>query len=78
MILKAEEKQQIQADNENKNKDEEISRRWEEAKEKWQKAKELYEKYPKIVEALREGTYLKEYERMIKEIAGLYGRRHMK
>jgi len=77
LILKKEEKQQVPMHNEDKNKGEEISRRKEEAKEKWRKTKELYEKYPKIIEALRKGRYFKEYERMIREVAKLYGRGHM-
>lgn len=36
---------------------------------RWLEAKELYEKYPEIIKALSDGKYLKEYNRMIEEIA---------
>lgn len=40
---------------------------------RWKIARQLYELYPKVLEAMREGKYISQYERTIKEIAHLYG-----
>ena len=49
------------------------ARRNEAAIKKWKEAKELYEKYPKIVDALRSGEYLRQYVRTLEQIAKTYG-----
>lgn len=39
---------------------------------RWKAARQLYELYPRVLEAMREGKYISEYERTIKEIAHTY------
>lgn len=40
---------------------------------RWKLARQLYVLYPRVVQAMREGRYISQYERTIKEIAHLYG-----
>jgi len=46
---------------------------YEERVRRWKIARQLYELYPRVLEAMREGRYISQYERTIKEIADLYG-----
>lgn len=46
---------------------------YQEMVKRWKLAREVYDLYPKLVQAMREGKHISQYERTIKEIARLYG-----
>jgi len=39
---------------------------------RWEAARKVYELYPRLVQAMREGRHISQYERTVKEIADLY------